>query len=159
MDLLRPSTRAVVQSRQLDQAGRNPLQPARALPVGASVMVRDYRSGYPSWIAARITDQQGLHYQVETYPGVCWRRHIDQIRPAAAPLPEPPQSADWSHSTEAPATTETSQAGGRTEAATVTEHQVMPAVTTQTRVAEPDVIEPARRYPLRVRKTPERLNL
>ena len=159
LDLLRPSTRAVVQSRQLDQAGRNPLQPARALPVGASVMVRDYRSGYPSWIAARITDQQGLHYQVETYPGVCWRRHIDQIRPAAAPLPEPPQSADWSHSTEAPATTETSQAGGRTEAATVTEHQVMPAVTTQTRVAEPDVIEPARRYPLRVRKTPERLNL
>ena len=32
LDLLRPSTRAVVQSRQLDQAGRNPLQPARALP-------------------------------------------------------------------------------------------------------------------------------
>ena len=42
LDLIRPSTRSVVQQQQCAQAGNTLFQPARNLPVGVTAMVRDY---------------------------------------------------------------------------------------------------------------------
>ena len=53
LDLIRPSTRSVVQQQQCAQAGNTLFQPARDLPVGATAMVRDYRPDHPRWISLR----------------------------------------------------------------------------------------------------------
>ena len=53
-------------------------------------MVRDYRPDHPRWIPGRVSAKEGLHYQVEVYPGTHLRRHIYQIRSTAANPETPP---------------------------------------------------------------------
>ena len=93
LDLIRPSTRSVIQQQQRAQAGNTLFQPARDLPVGATAMVREYRPDHPRWNPGRVSAKEGLHslhYQVEVYPGTHWRRHIDQICSTAANPETPP---------------------------------------------------------------------
>ena len=150
LDLLRPNRRSVVENQQLQQAGEKPFQPARSLAIGSSVMARDYRPGFPRWIAARVTNQQGLHYHVEVAPGVTWRRHIDQLRGVAL-QPAPPTAAEiLSEVTPLP----------REREEDAPEH--MDSSTPESATTEPAIQTAntsARRNPARVRQAPQRLNL
>lgn len=73
LDLLRPDIRAAVQQQQQQEAGNKLFQQAQQLMPGITAMVRDYHPRHPWWIAAQVPVNNGLHYDVEVYPGVQWR--------------------------------------------------------------------------------------
>ena len=157
LDLLRPDTRAVVQQKQIAQAGSKPFHPARDIPLDATVMVRDYRSGHAPWIPARVTSKEGLHYRVEASPGVTWRRHVDQVRPTAVEpdMHVPPTSPATGTS---PPTSPLALPLPPPEDSP--EETLETSVTSP--VAPPERVCPAtpeRRYPQRDRKPVVRLNL
>ena len=53
----------------------------REFSPGQTVLIRDYRN-LDKWISGTIVERSGpLSYIVETYPGITYRRHVDQIPP------------------------------------------------------------------------------
>ena len=156
LDLIRPSTRSVVQQQQRAQAGNTLFQPARDLPVGSTAMVRDYRPDHPRWISGRVASKEGRHYQMEVYPGTHWRRHIDQVRSSAAPQQPVDLSADLVQASPPPVPApQPGQGGGKTDEKITVKSESQPCATATTVL--PAAIP--RRYPTRIRKSPERLNL
>ena len=104
---------------------------------GQTVSVRDYR-GETKRIPGVIQQQTGpVSYKVEISPNTTWRRHSDQLRDSnfnqpAAQICEPTlPDID------------------------IPEHQITPSVVNPPVPVNP----PGRRYPVRARKAPDRLNL
>ena len=151
LDLIRPSTRSVVQQQQCTQASNTLFQPAHDLPVGATAMVRDYRPGHPRWISGRVSAKEGLYYQVEVYPGTHWRRHIDQIRPTAANPETPPVLTALSQPS-TPVTPDIAEHSPEESTESQSEQELCSESAVEECVTE-------RRYPLRDRKPVLRMNL
>ena len=146
----------------------------RQLVVGDAVMSRDYR-GDLKWHSGLIVKKTGpLMYEVQVTPGIVWRRHIDQLRPTAV---EPTDAQGV-----APETVEASEAEvvspplvaiqqsappdivGTVPDMPVADQPEMASIPTPATTDPPDATpaSPAvreRRYPQRVCKAPQRLDL
>ena len=71
------------QHQQSIEAANEKGRQRRQLEVGDLVMSRDYR-GDLKWRSGKIVKKTGpLMYEVHVAPGIIWRRHIDQLRPTA----------------------------------------------------------------------------
>lgn len=150
LDLVRPSLASTVQNSQLQQAKEHAFDTPRSFLPGDQVLVRDYRPGHLKWQPATVSKCGGaLSYEVAVN-GSTWRRHIDQMRPGHQKLTEK-DTMEFHSSVEIPqedvsVSIPTSTAAG-TAPAPATPEKVMPS--------DP----PLRRYPLRERKAPTRLDL
>ena len=78
LDLLKPDTRKRVITAQTQQGRYHSNSAIREFSVGDIVLVRDYR-GEQKWMQGEVVARHGMHYDVQIAPGVCWRRHIDQV--------------------------------------------------------------------------------
>ena len=123
--------------------------------IGESVTTRDYRERHEKWIPGIVKQRTGpVSYRVEIAPGVCWKRHSDQLRSSDLyPIKEPIVNDNFGY-TPPPQVITTSD--------TVPKEPVkIPCVpelkeTPKSKV-EPKI--PERRYPVRERKKVEKLNL
>ena len=171
LDLLKPNIRKRVEEKEQDQELRSSHSPTRKLNVGQAVVARDYRGGN-KWVLGIITAHSGpLSYEVRVAPSTVWRRHIDQFRESAitvnpstdelVPQPNPAVFLPTSQST--------SSGVPRTRTCSGCEEAVTPDKDIGTTPGKPSSSQiegvtsrpatPCRRYPLRLRKPPERLNL
>ena len=168
LDLIKPDLAAAKQAAQkkAHDGGRK----GRELVVGESVIARNYSDG-EKWLSGTIAEKLGpLSYSVKMDNGLLWRRHIDQLLEVSKPcgaqteprvpttsksfIPEhspPAVSAIPEEPTDVTPTVpevveppepveETSESHGNTENKQ------------ETQTASP----PARRYPTRIRKCPDR---
>ena len=119
------------------------------------MIARNY-TGSTKWVPGIIRTQLGpLSYEVEVKPGSVWRRHTDQLRDSRIPVT----------TNSGPAATQTSehpiQVEVRGDPATEASEQST-ASDRETDVPPPSPVTdpvPVRRYPIRVRKPPARLDL
>ena len=147
--LLMPNIKDQVTSKQAEQKAQHDrhVKP-RALFPGTPVMVRDY-TGSHKWISGVVLKKLGpVTYQVETSQGRVMKRHIDQLRSRAQDAIEsevtPTDSStldDYSYPE--PEGRQTAPDEGHAPE----EHGQEPQLTHP----------PERRYPLRVRRPPDRL--
>ena len=161
LDLIKPNLSDTVSKSQqkMVRSTRD-----RQYELGESVSVKDYRADTDKWIPGVIHRKTGpVSYQVEIAPHVFWRRHTDQIQNAcwsqpgetkydlpvsggSFDIPDPPplivehEQPDSSSVVNTPATTPPKTP------------QKTPAKTPAPPVAE-------RRYPIRARKKPVKLDL
>nr|XP_021334762.1 uncharacterized protein K02A2.6-like [Danio rerio] len=86
LDLLRPSeTKQIVSSQQQRQVERRCKVKHRSFNRGDWVLARNYGKG-SRWVHAKILAQTGpVSYIVETRDKQTWRRHVDQILSSAMP--------------------------------------------------------------------------
>ncbi|XP_039602164.1 uncharacterized protein K02A2.6-like [Polypterus senegalus] len=159
LDLLQPNIKQTVQDRQIKQGHKATDKVTRSFAIGQSVLARSYR-GDQKWVPALVKDQTGpLSYKVEATQGVIWRRPVDQLRksglvraeeiptlpvdsPAVAPINYPehlpsPQAAQ----VQSPCVLSPSPSAEANTAVTIQEK--LPCE--------------ERRYPIRIRKPPQRL--
>ena len=84
LDLVKPNLNRKIVNQQHQQrigAANEKGRQRRQLEVGDSVMSRDYR-GDMKWRSGLIVNKTGpLMYEVQVAPGIIWRRHIDQLKP------------------------------------------------------------------------------
>ena len=78
--MVKPSVDETVFKQQAEQHRFHKGQFGEFSP-GQTVLIRDYRN-LDKWISGTIVERSGpLSYIVETYPGITYRRHVDQIPP------------------------------------------------------------------------------
>ena len=86
LDLVKPNLNCKIVNQQHQQsirAANEKGRQRRQLEVGDSVMSQDYR-GDLKWRSGLIVSKTGpLTYEVQVAPGIIWRRHIDQLKPTA----------------------------------------------------------------------------
>nr|XP_055076811.1 uncharacterized protein K02A2.6-like [Misgurnus anguillicaudatus] len=144
LDLLKPNLRRAVQDKQMKQSQGG--GETRELEIGESVLARNYRGDH-KWTPAKVKERTGpLSYTVEIAPDTVWRRHIDQLRRSSVPLDSAPVSV--------PFTTVNPAAGGSditTPQDVTTSFSEAPQTSTS--------ISEEKRYPTRIRKPPNRLDL
>ena len=165
-----------MEDKQQDQELRSIHSPARKLELSQAVIARSYRAGNKR-VPRIITAHMGpLSYEVKVAPNTVWRRHVDQLRESAATpnsnkehytlrlnpvvLAATPQSAS---SVENKEELQAPTMSGMEEPWTKDTHvdntpDNPPSSQSETMVSSP-ATPPCRRYPLRLRKPPERLNL
>lgn len=165
LDLLKPDVKRTVTDSQMkvtfSSKGKD-----REFKVGQSVIARDYRDK-EKWIPGRIEERIGpLMYKVDTGSNYLWRRHADQLRESNLGLMSDTQSV-MPTETILP-TVQTDMGQSQTE-----QHveQAIPVVVSSPKSSEvaqqnkpilqsdKTVVETERRYPLRIRKPPKRLEL
>ena len=86
LDLVKPNLNRKIVNQQHQQrfgAANEKGRQRRQLKVGDSVMSRDYR-GDMKWRSGLIVNKTGtLMYEVQVAPGIIWRRPINQLKPTA----------------------------------------------------------------------------
>ena len=86
LDLVKPNLNRKIVNQQHQQrigAANEKGRQRRQLEVGDSVMSRDYR-GDMKWRSGLIVNKTGpLMYEVQVAPGIIWRRPINQLKPTA----------------------------------------------------------------------------
>ena len=136
LDLIKPNTRDTVEKKQFESF----TEPKRSqFSEGEKVMVRDYRENTNKWTDAKITEKSGpLSYKVTTGDQGTWRRHADQmVRTSVEPTRPSENTSDVNLDISAPnISCESSDNSNQ----------------------QPAETQPVRRYPLRNRKPPDRLN-
>ena len=84
LDLVKPNLNRKIVNQQHQQsirAANEKGRQRRQLEVGDSVMSQDYK-GDLKWRSGLIVSKTGpLMYEVQVAPGIIWRRHIDQLKP------------------------------------------------------------------------------
>ena len=163
LDLVKPNLNRKMVNQQHQQsirAANEKGRQCRQLEVGDRVMSRDYR-GDLKWRSGLVVRKTGpLMYEVEVAPGIIWRRHIDQLQPTGVEpstveisQPEvvnvPPAQTQQS----APPDVVENSVADQTEMVPVPSPVVTPEVTP----VSPKVRE--WRYPQRVHRAPQRLDL
>ena len=112
---------------------------ARSFELGQAVMVRDYRTGVAKWIRGKVVRVLGpVTYLVEVKESLQWKRHVDQLRQIMLPV-----------SDDSPPHKDLTQVQDNSQYAEL-EHTVSDSVDS------PVEEVPVRRYPLRVRRPPDR---
>ena len=86
LDLVKPNLNRKIVNQQHQQsirAANEKGRQRRQLEVGDSVMSQDYK-GDLKWRSGLIVCKRGpLTCEVQVAPGIIWRRHIDQLKPTA----------------------------------------------------------------------------
>ena len=177
LDLVKPNLNRKMVNQQHQQgikAANEKGRERRQLVVGDAVMSRDYR-GDLKWRSGLIVKRTGpLMYEVQVAPEIVWRRHIDQLRPTAVkPTDVQGVAPDTVVASEAevvsPPPVAIQQSAPPNIVGTVPEIPVadqpeIASVPAPSTANPPDAIPaspvvPERRYPQRVRKAPQRLDL
>ena len=161
-----------MEEKQQDQELRSSRNPTRELDIGQTVMARSYRNK-EKWIPGVIAPHPGpLSYEVSVAPNTVWRRHIDQLKETAltpnitkedyTPQLDPavlvgiPQATSSVRSEEP----QPPPASGIEEAPTINRDEISSSNKPHSSPNEIKIsTPPPRRYPLRLRKPPEKLNL
>ena len=174
-DILKPNLRKRVEDKQQDQELRSSHSPARKLELGQAVVARNYRAGN-KWVPGIITAHLGpLSYEVKVTPNTVWRRHVDQLRESAvtpnfnkeqytpqlnpAVLAVTPQSGSSVENEELQAPNMSGMEEPWTKDTHVDNTPDNPPSSQSETVVSSPATPSCRRYPLRLRKPPERLNL
>lgn len=167
LDLLRPpSTKQVVKLQQRAQVERRVKAKLRSFSQGERVLARNYSKG-AKWVPATVITQTGpLSYTVQTQDDLIWRRHVDQLLSSANASEDehkveqfdfvPDVCANQRPSLESPATELEKDQNcvcphSPTSSAELSV-STSPAANVQSGSTD-------RRYPSRIRRPPERLNL
>lgn len=161
LDLVRPNVTATVERAQEGQRERRALRAKdRRFEVGEAVLVRDYRRGEEKWMPGLVASQEGpVSYTVDVGADALWRRHAEQMRAGDRALLVPTGPEHLAVSSESttlaqPAAPPPSPVCGVIQG-TVT---VDPEPGGSPRQPA-EVGAAGRRYPLRVTKAPDRLDL
>ena len=171
LDILKPNIGKRVEEKQQDQELRPSHNPTRELPIGQAVVARNYRTG-DKWVPGIITAHPGpLSYEVRAGPNTVWRRHIDQLKETAV-TPSVNKEHYTPHLDPAvlagiPPTTcsvgskdpQPPSASGIEELPTIDTDATNSSSSQKEITTRSSVTPPPRRYPLRLRKPPEKLNL
>ena len=165
LDLLKPSVKKQVRDSQMKRAFSSEKGREREFQIGQSVIARDYRTKN-KWVPGVITDRTGpLMYKVDIGSNELWRRHADQIRESnLSMLPEPqPETVqtqiapNMQNNVEQPVVEPQIETAVPVTVSTPKKSQVAPQAAQSVKSQKP--VETERRYPLRIRKPPERLEL
>ena len=163
LDLVKPNLNRKMVNQQHQQsirAANEKGRQCRQFEVGDRVMSRDYR-GDLKWRSGLVVRKTGpLMYEVEVAPGIIWRRHIDQLQPTGVEPStveiSPPEVVNVP-----PAQTQQSAPPDVVENSVADETEMVPVpspvVTPKVTPVSPKVRE--RRYPQRVHRAPQRLDL
>ena len=163
LDLVKPNLNRKMVNQQHQQsirAANEKGRQCRQLEVGDRVMSRDYR-GDLKWRSGLVVRKTGpLMYEVEVAPGIIWRRHIDQLQPTGVEPStveiSPPEVVNVP-----PAQTQQSAPPDVVENSVADQTEMVPVpspvVTPEVTPVSPKVRE--RRYPQRVHRAPQRLDL
>lgn len=158
LDKVKPSLRDRVQKEQSKMVRS---ERDRQFDIGQEVAIRDYRQNQEKWIHGVVNEKTGpVSYRVSVAPGVCWRRHADQMRVSSEKIPHSivygqsvlqDSSRSMSVNNEVPRVS--------TEHSSITDTPVEePATNSQQVLPETTSVIP-RRNPARVHKKPDKLNL
>ena len=167
LDLVKPNLNRKMVNQQHQQsirAANEKGRQRRQLEIGDSVMSRNYR-GDLKWRAGLIVNKRGpLMYEVEVAPGIIWRRHIDQLKPTGVEVTDTVEVSQPKVASTPPAPIQLS-----------TLPNVIGTVTQIPKADQPDMVSVPipvgpeaslvsstvreRRYPQRVRRAPQRLDL
>ena len=186
LDLIKPDLVRKVASKQASQKAKHDVHAkARELFTGQDVMVRNLRDG-PKWVPGVIIERTGpVSYLVEMSNGMIWKRHIDQIRGHNDELSEVPLSttpyivsigteqhqpyvdSPSQHDLESPSQHDLEPPSQPNQEPPANQHDPVPQevqssdydVEDHVQEVQEPIQEPERRYPQRVRKPPDRLNL
>ncbi|XP_061152316.1 uncharacterized protein K02A2.6-like [Syngnathus typhle] len=150
LDLLKPDIREHVSNRQCSPTQLQ--RKLRSFDIGQKVLARDYRNQGDKWQHAEILTQTGpLSYTVSVEPNVVWRRHVDQLLDAS-----PGNAATQTTTPTVPQNPKDSTpASDITPEENMSTPEIMDIHKPMTNLPDP----PGRRYPERVRKPPDRLDL
>lgn len=170
LDFLRPvKTKQTVLLQQQKQVERRCKAKFRSFNRGDNVLVRNYGKG-AKWVPATVIAQTGpVSYAVETKDNVTWKRHVDQMLSAAVSSDVPcktqihlPKTSLNSGQEGVPEMSPTQL----TSKPVVTDTEIIPLEDTSPvpeTVIKPPVKTPqvpvSPRYPTRMRKAPQRLDL
>ena len=169
LDLVRPNLNHKMVNQQHQQSIRAANEKGRQchqLEVGDSVMSRDYR-GDLKWRSGLIVKKTGpLMYKVQVAPGIIWHGHIDQLKPTAVELdtvevsqPEvvslPPVPIQQSAPPDVVGTVPETPVADQPEMVSVPS----PVATDPPEVTPVSPTVREWRYPQRVRRAPQRLDL
>ena len=176
LDLVKPNLNRKIVNQQHQQsirAANEKGRQRRQLEVGDSVMSQDYK-GDLKWRSGLIVSKTGpLTYEVQVAPGIIWRRHIDQLKPTAVEHTVEVTDTDTVEVSQPevastpPAPIQLSAppnlAGTVPEIPVADQPEMVPLPTPI--VSDPPEATPVsptvreRRYPQRVRRAPQRLDL
>ena len=176
LDLVKPNLNRKIVNQQHQQsirAANEKGRQRRQLEVGDSVMSQDYK-GDLKWRSGLIVSKTGpLTYKVQVAPGIIWRRHIDQLKPTAVEHTVEVTDTDTVEVSQPevastpPAPIQLSAppnlAGTVPEIPVADQPEMVPLPTPI--VSDPPEATPVsptvreRRYPQRVRRAPQRLDL
>ena len=158
--LLTPDLAARVRSKQLQQKEHHDRHcKEREISLGQSVWAKNFRSG-PSWIQAVVIGKVGpVTYLVRLENGEEWRRHIDHLRSGsdipAAEFPTENNNEDVPFDNVPSLSSPPQDVTQTTESASgETQH---PNTTSSSADTSTAATKTAQRYPVRIRKPPDRL--
>lgn len=158
LDLLKPSVKETVEQAQNVQCSYRSLHAKhRDFHVGDSVLVRDYRRGEEKWKTGTVSSQSGpVSYTVQVDNSQSWKRHADQMLDCH---PEITKSTET-----LPAENNVSQTfDDKGQELSLTSHETETNVPDQhvTNLTETSITDSqnVRRFPVRNRKAPNRLDL
>jgi len=163
LDLVKPNLNCKMVNQQHQQsirAANEKGRQCRQFEVGDPVMSQDYR-GDLKWRSGLVVQKTGpLMYEVKVAPGIIWRRHIDQLQPTGVEPStvkiSPPEVVNVP-----PAQTQQSAPPDVVENSVADQPEMVPVpspvVTPEVTPVSPKVRE--RRYPQRVHRAPQRLDL
>ena len=170
LDLLKPDLRLKISNRQIDQTVTKGGAPTREFSIGQTVIARNY-TGSTEWVPGIIQTQLGpLSYEVEVKPGLVWRRHTDQLRNTRISVTRSSNPA-VTQTLEHPIQVESrgdpvTEASEQTAASNMETDVPPPSPVADLAASSPPNLSepvpgpvPVRRYPIRVRKPPARLDL
>ena len=166
LNLLKPDTKQAVSNSQMKLA-LNDDRKLREFEIGDNVLARDYRAK-GKWLPGSIASRQGqVMYKVDVGNGAILRRHIDQLKrsefyeiPTRSShtdnvLPTPHMSSE-----QIPETDSQASNGNNPPPLSENAHENMNTPITTNYDKQLDIPSSGdKRYPTRVRKTPDRLNL
>ncbi|XP_012826093.1 uncharacterized protein K02A2.6-like [Xenopus tropicalis] len=158
LDLIKPSVKQTVEQAQEVQCSYRALHAKeRDFGVGDSVLVRDYRRGGEKWKTGTVSSQSGpVSYTVQVDSAQTWKRHADQMLGGHPEITK---------------ATELLPADNSVSPILDNREQELPLISNETVSYAPDqhadgLVAPAtvisqneRRFPVRNRKAPNRLDL
>ena len=173
LDVLKPDIRKRVEERQLNQAAKRSLNPTKQLQMGQDVIARNYR-GKRKWVPGVIMAKTGpLSYQVKVAQNMVWHRHIDQLKnidmtqnlhqdqeelaQAATTSENAPCDIDDSTQESPSSNLQRPERTTTTEIGSTTTNTTPVALGTHPTTGQN--ADQLKRYPIRDRKPPERLNV
>ena len=153
------------QHQQSIRAANEKGRQRRQLEVGDSVMSRDYR-GDLKWCAGLIVNKTGpLMFEVKVAPGIIWRRHIDQLKPTAVEVTDTDTvEVSQPKVASAPAPIQLSTPPSVTGTVPEIPEADQPEMVSVPSLKAPEATPVSstvreRRYPQRVRRAPQKLDL